>query len=80
MNIKIIKVAIAIGGLCNDRCNPCTPIKIIKCEECLNAAKAAIKAMSNPTNKMIEAGNKTSYDNAYIEVKAYNAMIKAAYK
>ncbi len=80
MNIKILKVAIAIGGLWNDRCNPCTNRKIIKCEECLNAAKAAINAMSKPTNKMIEAGNKASYDNSYIEIKAYNAMIKAALK
>lgn len=74
----MIKVAIAIGGLWNDRCNPCTPEKIKNCKECKQAAKAAIEAMLHPNSKMIEAGNKASHDNAYVEPKAYNAMIKAS--
>lgn len=77
---KVTKVAIVIGGVWNDYCNPCTPEKIKNCQECLDAAKLAIKAMANPNKKMIEAGNKASHDNGYIEIKAYNAMIKAAYK
>lgn len=42
MNI-IEKVAVAIGGLENDRCNPCTPEKIIKCEDCIKASMRAIE-------------------------------------
>ena len=45
-HVIVNNVAIAVvGGIWNDRCNPCTPDKIIKCEECLNAAKTAIKAL-----------------------------------
>lgn len=58
----IEKVAIAIGGLWNDCCNPCTPDKIIKCEECLNAAKAAIEAMLNPPKELSNGVMQASLD------------------
>ena len=45
MNKIIEKVAIAIGGIDNDRCNPCTDKKIIKCKDCLDTAKRAIAAI-----------------------------------
>lgn len=54
-NEIIERVVKAIGGLWNDRCNPCTDAKIVKCEDCLNAAKAVIAAMREPTDKMLEA-------------------------
>jgi hypothetical protein len=45
MNEMVEKVALAIGGLANDYCNPCTDEKIIKCKECHDTAKSAIKVM-----------------------------------
>lgn len=46
MSVSILeKVAIEIGGLQGDYCNPCTNKKIVKCKECLEAAKRAIGAL-----------------------------------
>lgn len=53
----IEKIAIEIGGLENDRCNPCTEKKIIKCKDCLDAAKRVLTAMLEPTEEMIRAGS-----------------------
>lgn len=70
----IEKVAIAIGGLENDRCNPCTNARIIKCKDCLEAAKRSIEAMKEPTEEML----KVSEDHA-IGIN-YKLMIEAALK
>lgn len=56
MSEMVKRVAIAIGGLWNDRCNPCTAKKIVECDECLSAARLAIGAMKEPTDAMIDQG------------------------
>ncbi len=50
----IEKIAIEIGGLDNDRCNPCTSKKIVKCVDCLDAAKRVIEALLEPTEELKE--------------------------
>jgi len=48
----IEKIAVEIGGLDNDRCNPCTEKKIIKCKDCLDAAKRVLTALLEPPEEM----------------------------
>ena len=76
MTNEIIQiVAEAIGGLENDRCNPCTKKRIVKCENCLNAAICVILALrDNVTNDMIIIGNQTEGDASEI----FNAMLNKA--
>lgn len=75
----IEKVAIAIGGLENDRCNPCTTKKIIKCKECLQAAKSIITAMREPTDAMIAGTVNIDWSSASAE-DIYKSMIDGALK
>lgn len=56
------KVAIAIGGLWNDRCNPCTLEKIIQCAECKIAAINAIDALKNPPKELSNGVMQASLD------------------
>lgn len=75
----IEKVAVAIGGLDQDRCNPCTTNKILKCTDCLKQAKAAIEAMKEPTEEMIEAGDRWCNDYGTADM-VFKDMIEAALK
>lgn len=78
----IEKVAIAIGGLWPDYCNPCTKEKILKCKDCLDAAKAAIEAIKEPTEEMLNTGILFRPNVVYSdEVKEmYQKIIDAALK
>lgn len=53
MSEMIERVAVAIGGIDNDRCNPCEDYRIIKCDRCLEVAKRVIEAMKEPTEEMV---------------------------
>jgi hypothetical protein len=46
--------------------------------ECMNAARAAIAAMREPTFEMRKAGNISITDKSYSIAAAYQAMIDAA--
>lgn len=75
----IKQIAIAIGGLDNDRCNPCTAEKIVKCKDCLDAAKRAIVVMREPTQNMLVKADNIIPDNVDSE-EIWKTMIDEALK
>ena len=82
MNEMIERVALAIGGLANDYCNPCTKVKILKCQDCIDKAKEVIAAMKEPTEEMLrESVTKWGTENDINLAKQhYQSMIEAALK